>query len=346
MYHTYLTIVVPAIISFAVTIAATLFLMRYMSECGVTAVDVNKKIKLVLPCGFGAALAIGFVVGTLAYSFGGAFSLYPLAADLKYIFATALAVMLIAFVGFLDDLNVKAKPTFATGMMNTRKGLKQWQKPLLTLIGALPLMAVNAGISTISIPFIGAVNFGILYPLLILPLAIIFAANSFNLLGGFNAIESGSGFILAVALLVYSIIFGSFTGALISSILAASILAIMLFNIYPAKLIPGDGFTYGVGAAFVAAIVLGNMEAFGLIIFIPWIVEFFLHLRGKFHVTDLGTMRKDGTFAAPYGKRVYSWTHIIMNAKRCKEWEVSLYMWCITLCFVALGFALSFFKLL
>lgn len=346
MYHSYLTILVPAVISFAVTFAATLFLMRYMIECGVTAVDVNKKRKIVLPCGIGAALAIGFVVGTLAYSFGGAFSLYPLAADLKYIFATALAVMLIAFVGFLDDLNVKATPTLATGMMNTRKGLKQWQKPLLTLIGALPLMAVNAGISVIRIPFVGSVNFGILYPLLLLPLALIFAANSFNLLGGFNGIETGSGFILSLALLVYSILFGTYTGALISAILASSILAVLLFNIYPAKLIPGDGFTYGVGAALVAAMVLGNMEAFGIIIFIPWIIEFFLHLIKKFQVTDLGKRRKDGTFASPYGKRVYSWTHLIMNAKRCKEWEVSLYMWGIALLFVALGFTLKLLKLL
>ena len=48
----------------------------------------------------------------------------------------------------------------------------------------------------------------------------------------------------------------------------------------------------------------------------------------------------------PYGKKIYSWTHIIMNIKRCKEWEVSLYMWIIEIGFVALAFGLKAMALL
>ena len=88
------------------------------------------------------------------------------------------------------------------------------------------------------------------------------------------------------------------------------------------------------------------MEAFGIIIFIPWIIEFFLHLKKKFDVTDLGKLRSDGTFEPPYGKKIYSWTHLIMNMKRCKEWEVSLYMWIIEIGFVILAFIFKLFGLL
>jgi UDP-N-acetylglucosamine--dolichyl-phosphate N-acetylglucosaminephosphotransferase len=345
-YHTYLTVLVPAIISFIVTLIVTLFLMPYLKGAGVTAIDHNKKRSRVLPCSVGLAVAFGFAVGILAYSFGASFSLYQPVATLQYLFATVMAVTLISFTGFLDDINVKGTLVSSTDMLDTRQGLKQWQKPLLTLIGAIPLMAVNAGTSIVRVPFIGAVNFGIFYPLVLIPLAVIFTSNAFNLLGGFDGIATGTGLIASLGLLLYSIFFGTYTGALVSGVLFAALLAFFAFNIYPARLIPGDSFTYAVGTALVASMIIGNMEAFGFVVFFPWFVEFFLHARKKFKVTDLGKRRSDGTFAAPYGKKIYSWTHAIMNIKPMKEWEVSLYMCGVEVAFVALAFIMKFLALL
>lgn len=346
VYHTYFTVIIPAIVAFAITAIGTLFIMSYMLDCGVTAMDHNKRPALTLPSSGGIAVAFGFTVGLLTYVFGTSFHIYSASASLTDIFATIIAVMLIALVGFLDDINVKRELVQATDMKDTKKGLRQWQKPLLTLVGAIPLMAINAGVSTLHIPFVGVVNFGILYPLLIIPLAVIFTSNSFNLLGGFDGIATGSGLIASAALLIYSLVYGTYTGALISSVLFASLLAFIYFNLYPAKVIPGDSFTYAIGAGLVIAMILGNMESFGLIVFMPWIIEFLLHLRRRFNVTDLGKLKKDMTFDPPYGKRIYSWTHIIMNLKRCKEWEVSLYMWLICIGFVALGFVMKYLALL
>jgi UDP-N-acetylglucosamine--dolichyl-phosphate N-acetylglucosaminephosphotransferase len=346
VFHSYLTIIIPAILAFAVTVITTLFLMNYMFESGVTAVDHNKRNSPTLPSGCGSAVAFGFVVGLLTYVFGSSFSFYISYANLEYIFATIIAVFLISFTGFIDDINVKRQTVRTTGMDDTRKGLKQWQKPLFTIVGAIPLMAINAGVSVIRVPFLGAVNFGVLYPLVIIPLAVIFASNAFNLLGGFDGISTGSGLIASLALLAYALIYGSYTGALIAGVLSAALLAFLLFNLYPAKLVPGDAFTYAVGTGLVAAMILGQMEAFGVIVFMPWIIEFLLHLRKRFDVTDLGKLQSNGTFRAPYGKRIYSWTHLIMNLKRCKEWEVSLYMWLICIGFVALAFAMKYLALL
>lgn len=345
-YHSYLTIIIPAVIAFVITVVSTLFLMSYMSDSGVTAMDHNKKHAPTLPSSGGIAVAFGFAVGLLVYVFGISFSLYSAATSLEYVFAIVLAVLLIAFTGFIDDINVKKELVKTTDMMDTRKGLKQWQKPVLTLVGAIPLMAINAGVSTVRLPILGAVNFGLIYPLIVIPLAVIFASNSFNLLGGFDGIATGSGLIASGALLLYSVTYGTYTGALISGVLFATLLAFVLFNVYPAKLIPGDSFTYAVGTALVGAMILGSMESFGIIVFMPWIIEFILHLRRKFHVTDLGKLQSDGTFKPPYGKKIYSWTHIIMNIKRCKEWEVSLYMWLICIGFVVLAFAMKHFALL
>ncbi len=341
MAHTYLTILIPAIIAFFITLIAARFLMGYLYESGVTTPDHNKKGKIILPSGVGLAAAVGFTVGALVYVFGGSFGLYVPVASLEYILATILAVVLISLVGFLDDINVKKEMVKSTAMMDTRRGLKQWQKPLLTLIGAIPLMAINAGVSVVRIPFIGAVNFGIIYPLVIIPLAVIFAANAFNLLGGFDGILAGTGTILVFGMVLYSAFFGTYLGLLISSLLLAAMLVMLMYNRYPAKMVPGDSFAYFGGIGIAAAMVLGNMESFGVIIFIPFFVEFLLHLRKKFKVTDLGKLRADGTMESPYGKKIYSWCHLFMNIKRCKEWEVSLYMWLVEIGFVVLAFGLK-----
>ncbi len=346
MFHTYLTIIIPSIAAFIITVVMTLFLMSYMKESGVTAIDHNKKGNPTLAGSGGIAVALGFSVGLFTYIFGSNFPspsspFYQPVTSIAVLFSVMLSVILISTVGFLDDINVKRKAVKSTDMMDTRQGLKQWQKPVLTLIGAIPLVAINAGVKTVAIPLIGVINFGIFYPLVIIPLAIIFAANAFNLLGGFDGIATGTGMIAAFGLLLYSLLFGDYTGLLISSVLFASLVAMFIFNVYPAKIIPGDSFTYLVGAALVGDMIVGGMEGFGIIIFIPWIIEFFLHLRRKFKVTDLGIIQKDGTMKAPYGRKIYSWTHIIMNLKKCKEWEVSLYMWVVEALFIVLGLAIK-----
>ncbi len=340
MAHSLLTVIIPSAIAFFVTFVAVKFTMWYMSECGVTSVDYNKEKKPTLPSSLGIATAFGFGMGLLVYVFGSSFSFYLPVASLGYLFATVLAVLLVSFVGFLDDINIKRKSQKTTGMLDTRVGLKQWHKPLLTLIGAVPLIAINAGVSTITIPVIGMVNFGIFYPLVIVPLAIIFGANAFNLLGGFNGIQTGMALIAALGLMLYSYAFGAYTALLLSSVFFAALLALFIFDFYPSRVYGGDSFSYFAGTAIVAIMIVGGIESFGIIIFIPWIVEFFLHARKRFDVTDLGKLQKDGTFRSPYGKKIYSWTHIAMNIKKMKEWEVSLFMFGIEALFIAAAFGL------
>lgn len=349
MYRTYITLLLPALISFLVTLIGTKFLIGYMKGAGVVGIDRNRKI--VLASSGGIAVALGFAIGILAYSFGGSFpnALHPWyipVASLKYLFASVLAVILISIVGFIDDINVKRTLVKSTDIKDIRQGLKQWQKPLLTLIGAIPLMAVNAGVSAIHIPFFGLINFGIFYPLVIIPLAIIFAANSFNLVESANGMGAGGGLIVSMAMFVYSVVFGTYMGALLSGVLFASILGFFFFNKYPAKILSGDSFTYAAGAGIVITMILGSMEAFGVIIFLPWIIEFVLHARKRFKVTTLGKRRKDGTFRSPYGKKIYSWTHIIMNLGRVNEWQLSAYMWIMEFGFVILGFGLKLLHVL
>lgn len=345
VYHSFQTIIIPAVVAFLITLVAAKFLIEYFFSAGIVAEDKNKRKRVKLPGSGGLAVAFGIVVGALVYTFGGSFVFTPV-LSISNLLAVALSIVLIAFVGFMDDLNVKSKSIRSTGMMDIRQGLKQWQKPLLTVIGALPLMAINAGVSTVFIPFIGQVNFGILYPLLVLPLAIIFVPNAVNLLGGFNGLEAGTALVASLGFLVYSIFFGNYTGALLSTLLLASLLAFLAFNFYPAKILPGDSLTYAIGATFVAIMAMGNAEIFGIIVFMPWMVEFLLHARKRFDVTDLGIRQRDGTFRAPYGRKIYSLTHVVMNMKRLKEYEVTIYLSLLEGAFVIAALLLKAYGLL
>lgn len=346
MYSSFLTLIIPAIISFIATVMGTRFLMEYLFGAGVVGEDHNKEKPVLLASSGGLAVSFGIIVGILVYAFGATFVFKPVTMALTSLLAVSLSITLIAFVGFLDDINVRSKRVESTGRKDIRKGLKQWQKPLLTLLGALPLMAINAGVSSITLPLVGSVNLGLVYPLIIIPLAVIFVSNAFNLLGGFDGLQPLTSLIASGGLFVYCLFYGNYIGTLIAGLLFASILAFLPFNTYRAKILPGDTFTYTVGAALVAAMVTGQAEAFGLIIFMPWIIEFVLHLRKKFHVNDLGIRQKDGTLKAPYGKHIYSLTHVVMAMKRATETDVTLYISLLEMAFVALAFFLKFAGLL
>src|SRR5207302_6947987 len=137
-----------------VTWYATKFLIFYFRQANVIEEDPNKDRPLKLPASGGVAVAFGLVIGIMVYTFGGTFVFKPL-INISVLTAAALSIMLITFVGFLDDINVSIRQIMATGMKSMKRGLKKWQKPLLTVVGAIPLMAINAGISMVNIPFLG-----------------------------------------------------------------------------------------------------------------------------------------------------------------------------------------------
>jgi UDP-N-acetylglucosamine--dolichyl-phosphate N-acetylglucosaminephosphotransferase len=345
-YHSFVTVILPALFALGATFFAIKFLMPYFNSAGIVAEDRNKEKMRRLTGSGGVAVAFGITIGILAYTFGASFLFSP-AISVPDILAASLSIVLIAAVGFIDDINVKSRRVQVTGMKGINKGLKQWQKPILTIIGAMPLIAINVGVSTIHLPFLGAVNFGLLFPLVIIPLMVVFAANAYNLLGGFNGLEASTGLIAGIGFVIYFYLFGNAIGLMLSSLLVGALIAFLIFNWYPAKILPGDSFTYCVGGAMVAIMIMGHAEAFGFIVFMPWIIEFLLHLRGKFRVTDLGIRQRDGSLKAPYGSRIYSLTHLAMNLrKKAKEREVTIMLALFEAAFVAIAFIVVLYGIL
>jgi UDP-N-acetylglucosamine--dolichyl-phosphate N-acetylglucosaminephosphotransferase len=215
--------------------------------------------------------------------------------------AIAITILLASFVGFLDDI------------LGWKKGLAQWQKVLLTIPIAFPLAILNSGHSTMNVPLFGMIDFGLIYPLIIVPFAIVGAANGYNMLAGYNGLEAGLGAIILGTLGLVALKMGLTWLALVAFIAVAALLAFLLFNWYPAKVFPGDSLTYSIGALIAIIAILGNMEKLAAFLFIPFFIDALLYFKARIvdkagDVQAFAKPNKDGTIDMPYSK-IYDSTH-------------------------------------
>jgi len=316
-----LTLLVSMLAALFVTFFITPQLMKFLYLAGVVGLDLHKKNKPKLPTSGGLCVAIGILGGLLTYV-GIETFLFGLSNEIIYLLAVISSVLIVTFVGFLDDLGVKKRRVRTKNGMDIRVGLPQWLKPLITLPAAIPLMVIKAGVTTMAIPFIGAVDFGLIYPLILIPIGVVGASNAINLLGGFNGSEAGMALIYTLTLGLYALLHGSIA-SIIFFVTFASLLGFIRYNWYPARILPGDSLTYLLGSLVACGVIVGNMERAGIIALIPFIVEFFLKARAKFKASCLGKLREDDKLDAPYGKKIYSLTHVLMNLKQMREIDVT-----------------------
>ncbi len=330
-------LLLSAFVSFLVTLIFMPKYMRFVKNIGVVAIDQQKKDKPSLPTSAGIPSLIGLMTGILLYilltTFLGTKGDPAILSTNMNLLAAVLSILLITLVGFFDDIYVKKEATAQrSDTVERRVGLKQWMKPLFTIFGAIPLVVISAGSSGMTIPFLGFVDFGLFFPLVIIPMAVVCVANATNMLAGLNGLEAGLMIIASFTAGLFLITVGRMDAALIALALCFSLVAVLWFNKNPSKILPGDSLTYFIGGAFVAAIIFGNIEKFGLIIFFPWIIEAFLKLRKRFNARSFGNLQEDGTIKCPYNK-IYSLTHVVMLlperylGKRVTEKQAVYLLW-------------------
>jgi len=324
------TLIISVVISFLVTLYATPWLIRYLRRINMVVPDVHKENKPLIPISGGLAVMAGLFSGLMLFIFFETFFpselnfLYQNGRSLLLLFAAATSLLIITFVGFVDDIIIE-KSKGESG------GLRQWQKPLLTLTAAIPLMVINAGTKRMLFPFFGYVDVGILYPLLLVPIGVLGAANMVNLLEGFNGAAVGMGLIYTFSLGLYAYTYGSYIAALFAFMAFAALLAFFIYNKYPAKILPGDSLTYLLGGLLAIIAIVGNIEKVTLIISTPFIIEALLKLRGRFRKTSIGYY-KDGKVFSNYDN-VYSLPHILTRTGKFTEKQVVWFLMLIQLVF-------------
>jgi UDP-N-acetylglucosamine--dolichyl-phosphate N-acetylglucosaminephosphotransferase len=316
-----------AVLSFIITYIATNWLIRYLKRIGLVVKDMNKKNTPLIPISGGLAALAGIFIGLMFYIFFQTFY-FKYTNTLLYIFAGLTSLIMITFVGFVDDILIKKNK-------ESSSGLKQWQKPLLTLSAAVPLMVVNAGVTTLWLPVFGRTDLGLIYPLIFIPIGVIGAANMVNMLAGFNGIEVGMGIIYTGMLGLYSFINNREVAAVIALITLASLIAFYFYNKYPAKILPGDSLTYLLGGVIAVIAIIGNIEKAAIIASIPFFIEFVLKLRSKFKAKSYGYY-KNGKIMSYYNSKIYSIPHLFTRTGRYTEKQIFWFMILIELIFSSL----------
>ncbi len=320
-------LLIPIFLSFFITLFSIPVWIKKAKEIGLVWEDMNKQNRLKNVAGSGGVTVfLGFILGTLSYIALKTFY-FKSNDNLVEIFALLSVILIIAFTGFMDDL------------FGWRKGgLSKRSRIILLLFASIPFIVINAGESSM----IG-IEFGLLYPLLLIPLGIAGVSATFNFLAGYNGLEASQGIIILFALSVITFLLGDKWLSVIGLCMVASLIAFYLFNKYPAKVFPGDVMTYAVGALIVVIAILGGIEKIAIFFFIPYILEVGLKLRGKLKKHSFAKVNDDGSLDMPYEK-VYGLEHIairilkkIKKSKKVYEKDVVYLINAFQILIIALG---------
>jgi len=326
------------VLSFLVSLVGTTLWIRKCRSSGLLWEDMNKfgKPKNVAASG-GIGVILGFLVGILFYIAFRTFLLHATDSVTVPLFALMTVILILALVGLTDDF-----------LGWHHGGLSARVRVLLAIFASIPLVVINAGDSTISLPFFGTVDLGWMYSLILIPVGIAATTTVYNFLAGVDGLESGLGILIIGFLSYVAYVTGSAWLAIVGLCMVASLFAFWLFNKAPARVFPGDVLTYCIGAMIGSMAILGNFERIAFIVFIPFIVEMILKVRGYFAFNNgkfpqsFGIPQKDGSLKMPY-KKVYGLTHFAMwtlskiKAKVYKN-DIVYFIYVIQIIFILLAF--------
>ena len=302
-------LLISVVVSFLLTV---LLLPKWISICrkiGLVWEDMNKfgHPKNVASSG-GVVVVMAFVLGVMTYL---ALKTFVFGGQIRSleIFALLSVILILGIVGLVDDL-------LGWGCLNSRSsgkyGLPKKFRLLLAAAASIPLIVINAGSHTMALPFFGGIDFGILYPLFLIPLAVVGATTTYNFLAGFNGLESGQGILILSFLSFVAYATGSPWLAVVGLCMVGALIGFYLFNKVPASVFPGDSITYAIGALIAGMAILGNFEKIALVVFIPYIIEVILKVRGKLDKQSFGIATKNGTLKEPYDK-IYGLEHLAIR---------------------------------
>lgn len=254
------------VISYTVTFFSFPIIIPRLKEAGIVGKNMNSQAQEEVPEMGGLIMTIGFAAGIVMTIALRTFYDLFLTVDLTSILAALTTILIVMLIGIFDDL----------------VSVSQRVKAFMPAFAALPLMAIKEGHCLMKIPLDGVINFGIYYSLILVPLGISGAANAVNILAGFNGLEIGMGIVMMGSLAIIAYLLGEVTAFIILIAALGALLATVYYNWYPAKILIGDVGTLSIGAIIASAAIIGNFEMAGIIIIIPYVVDFIIKAKNHF----------------------------------------------------------------
>jgi UDP-N-acetylglucosamine--dolichyl-phosphate N-acetylglucosaminephosphotransferase len=244
--------IITIIIGFFSIYALTPIVIRALEKRNVTVIDVNKKEKTLVARPGGLSIIVGIISSLIALYF-----FFPVVEILAIAITSGLAFL----VGIIDD----------------RKTMGGWFKPLALAFCAIPIILLGAYDSNLDFPLFGSVKIPILYLALII-FMIPITGNTFNSIDVLNGVVSGFTTIASFALSISLFILNNYEIAIACLLLAFTSLAFYKYHKFPSRIFPGDSGALVFGAMYGAIAIVGHVEVIAAVIILPAVINSFLFL--------------------------------------------------------------------
>ncbi len=249
-------LIIPAIIAIVVAFFSvyglTPLVIRALEKRNITVVDANKKEKTMVARPGGISIIVGIELSLIIL-----YVFFPI--------SEILAVILTTFFAFI------------VGLIDDRKTMGGWFKPLALAFCAAPILLLGAYDSNLDFPLFGSVKIPLLYMALVV-FMIPIMGNTINSIDVLNGVASGFTTIASFALSICLFILQNYEVGIISLCLSFASLAFYKYHKFPSKIFPGDSGAITFGAAYGSIAIIGGVEVIAAIAILPAIINSFLFL--------------------------------------------------------------------
>lgn len=243
--------IVVSLISFLVIFLLMPRSIRSLKSKGQVVKDFHKPGKPDVPRPAGPILLLGIASAEII--------LYILTLN-----NAVLAILLTTVIGFI------------VGIVDDRKIMPGWFKPLALVAAAIPIILLGAHGNYLNLIF-GSAFIPILYiPLILILIPIV--GNTINSIDVLNGVASSSVIIALIPILTSVLLFGNAYVFLAGLPLLAGTLAFYKYHRYPSRIFPGDSGTLLMGTMLGAISIAGNSEIIAVIALLPAVMNSFLFL--------------------------------------------------------------------
>ena len=225
--------------------------IRSLKSKGMVVKDFHKPGKPVVPRPAGPVLLLGIVSAEVI--------LYVLTLN-----DAVLAIMLTTVIGFI------------VGIVDDRKVMPGWFKPLALVAAAIPIILLGAHSNYLNLVF-GSAFIPILYiPLILVIIPVV--GNTINSIDVLNGVASSSVIIALIPILASVLLFGNVYVFLAGLPLLAGTIAFYRYHRYPSKVFPGDSGTLLMGTMIGVVAIAGESEIIAVVALLPAVMNSFLFL--------------------------------------------------------------------
>ena len=241
-----------SVIAFFTVYFLTPFLIRALEKRNQTVKDYNRKGGAMVSRPGGPSIIAGILTSELVL-----YLFFPMEEIIAIMATTGLAFL----VGLVDD----------------KKVMGGWFKPLALAAAALPILLLGVYDSNLAFPIFGEVRIPLLYfPIVIF--MIVITGNTVNSIDVLNGVASGFMTIASFSLTISLLILQNYEIAIASLPLGFVSLAFYKYHKFPSKIFPGDSGALALGAMYGTIAIVGGVEIIAAIALLPAIFNSFLFL--------------------------------------------------------------------